>query len=115
MGMTICPIVKRIWTPSWAIFSGGLVVLLLAGFYWLVDMVGWKRWTFPLVVVGMNSIAIYMMSQLMRPWIGGRLRTHLGAGLFSGTYEPIINDCLVLLTFWLICLWMYRRRIFLKI
>jgi predicted acyltransferase len=40
--MTICPIVKRIWTPSWAIFSGGLVVLLLAGFYWLVDMVGWK-------------------------------------------------------------------------
>lgn len=115
MGMTICPIVKRIWTPSWAIFSGGLVVLLLAGFYWLVDMVGWKRWTFPLVVVGMNSIAIYMMSQLMRPWIGGRLRTHLGAGLFSGTYEPIINDCLVLLIFWLICLWMYRRRIFLKI
>ncbi|MFN7623932.1 MAG: acyltransferase family protein [Acidobacteriota bacterium] len=114
-GVTICPLVKRIWTPSWTLFSGGLVVLLLAGYYWLIDLAGWRRWTYPLVVIGMNSIAIYMMSQLMRPWVGSRLRTHLGAGLFSGIHAPIINDCLVLLVFWLICWWMYRRRIFLRI
>ncbi len=114
-GVTVCPIIKRIWTPSWTLFSGGLVILLLAGYYWLIDLAGYRRWTFPLVVIGMNSIAIYMMSQLMRPWVTGRLQTHLGASLFNGSYAPIITDCLVLLVFWLVCWWMYRRRIFLKI
>ncbi len=61
----ICPIVKRVWTSSYTLYSGGLVVLMLAGFYALIEWKGWRRWAFPLVVVGMNSIAVYVMSWTM--------------------------------------------------
>ncbi|MFQ5732793.1 MAG: acyltransferase family protein, partial [Planctomycetaceae bacterium] len=53
---SLCPIVKRIWTPSWAVFSAGWTFWMLAAFYWVIDVRGWKAWSFPLVVVGMNSI-----------------------------------------------------------
>ena len=59
----LCPIVKRIWTPSWAIFSGGWVTLMLAGFVAVVDGRGWKRWAFPLVVAGMNPITLNCQRQ----------------------------------------------------
>ena len=114
-GWTVCPIVKRIWTPSWALFSGGWAVLLLTAFYWVIDVAGWKKWPGFLVVVGMNSIAIYLMSQLMRPWVNDTFRTHLGPDVFKGTYGPVLQSCLTLLLFWLICLWMYRRKIFLRV
>jgi predicted acyltransferase len=55
----ICPIVKRIWTPSWTLYSGGWCFLLLAGFYAVIEILGFKRWAFPLVVIGRNSIAAY--------------------------------------------------------
>ncbi|HWI59421.1 MAG TPA: DUF5009 domain-containing protein, partial [Bacillota bacterium] len=61
----LCPIVKRIWTPSWALYSGGWVTLLLAGFVAVIEWRGWKRWTFPLVVVGLNPIGLYCMWQVM--------------------------------------------------
>src|SRR3954468_18733398 len=60
----ICPVVKRIWTPSWVLFSGGWCFLLLAGFYAVIDWQGWRKWAFPLVVVGMNSIAAYLIAHL---------------------------------------------------
>ena len=114
-GLTICPIVKRIWTPSWVLYSGGIVIALLATFYWLVEMKQWRRWTFPLVVVGTNSIAIYLLFELLAPWIANTLKVHLGSGIFSGTYGPVIQRCSVLVVLWLVCWWLYRRRIFLKI
>jgi heparan-alpha-glucosaminide N-acetyltransferase len=58
----ICPIVKRIWTPSWTLFSGGICFLFLAAFSWIIDMKGCRKWAFPLVVVGMNSIAAHMIA-----------------------------------------------------
>jgi len=48
----ICPVVKRIWTPSWTLYSGGWCFLFLAGFYTVVDILGEKRWFFPLIVIG---------------------------------------------------------------
>jgi len=114
-GWLVCPIVKRIWTPSWALFSGGWVMLLLAAFYWVIDILGFKKWAQFLIVVGMNSIAIYLMSQLLRPWVRDTLKTHFGAGIFDGIYGPMVQACLTLLVFWLACLWMYRQKIFIRI
>ena len=42
----LCPIVKRIWTSAYTLYSGGLVLLLLAGFYASIELRGWKRWSF---------------------------------------------------------------------
>ena len=102
----ICPMVKRIWTPSWTLFSGGCTLLLLGLFYWIIDLQGQRRWAFPFLVVGMNSIAMYCMVHLMDKFLGDSLRTHLGIQY----PQPW-----VLLILWLILLWMYRRQIFLRI
>lgn len=114
-GQFVCPIVKRIWTPSWALFSAGWTFFLLAAFYWVIDLQGWRRWAFPFVVVGMNSIAMYCMSMLMKPWIRERLKMHLNSHWFEGVYGPMILAASVLFMMWLVCLWMYRRKIFLRL
>jgi heparan-alpha-glucosaminide N-acetyltransferase len=112
---TLCPIVKRIWTPTWAIFSTGWTFLMLAFFYVAIDILGFRWWAFPLVVVGMNSIAIYCMSQLMKPWIRQSLELHFGQHIFDGIYGPIISATAVLFVLWLICYWLYRQKIFIRI
>lgn len=116
-----CPIVKRIWTPSWALYSSGICCWILAVLFVVIDGLRLRRWSFPLLVVGMNSIAIYVMGQLLRPWTSGMLSTHFGKGLFTlygfadVRYQPTIEACLVGLCFWLACWWMYRHRIFIRI
>jgi heparan-alpha-glucosaminide N-acetyltransferase len=65
--------------------------------------------------LNMNSIAIYLMAQLMKPFVGASLRTHFGHELFSGPYGPLIRGSCTLLVFWLICLWLYRQKIVIKI
>jgi heparan-alpha-glucosaminide N-acetyltransferase len=137
-GEYVCPIVKRIWTPSWALYSAGWAFTMLAGFFWVIDIQGWRRWAFPLVVVGMNSIAMYCMAQLMKGWIGGSLQKHLGPLALpslsylvapvlgwmnvavdplwlNNTFGPLVQSAAVLFILWLICLWMYRRGVFLRI
>jgi heparan-alpha-glucosaminide N-acetyltransferase len=114
----ICPIVKRVWTSSYTLYSGGLVLLILAGFYALLDWKGWRRWAFPLVVVGMNSIAVYVMSWTMSSFVGDALNRHFGgaiAAIAGPTFQPVLHGFVGILIFWLILLWMYRRKIFLRI
>ena len=113
----ICPIVKRIWTSSYTLYSGGLVILMLAGFYALVDWKGWRRWAFPLIVIGMNSIAIYVMSWTMGVFFYQALERHLGGllGKIGPPFQPVLQGFGVLLIFWTILFWMYRRKIFLRI
>ena len=113
--IAVCPNVKRIWTPTWAVFSAGLTFYMLAGFYWVIDIAGYRRWAFPFVVVGMNSIAMYCMAQLMKGWVRGTLRTHLGQEIFGGIYGALWSAIAVLFVLWLICLCLYRRRIFIRI
>jgi predicted acyltransferase len=115
LSWTVCPIVKRIWTPSWVLFSSGWTLWMLAAFYWIIDVKGWKSWAFPLAIVGMNSIAMYVGAQLLKPWIAHTLRTHFGAQIFDYSFGPVAESAAVLFVLWLMCLWMYRRKIFIRI
>ena len=112
------PIIKRIWTSSYTLYSGGLVVLMLAAFFAIVEVKGWKRWAFPLLVIGANSIAIYVMSWTLEHFVSSALLTHLGRAPFlvlGAPFEPVLRGAAVLLVFWSILFWMYRRRIFVRI
>jgi heparan-alpha-glucosaminide N-acetyltransferase len=114
----VCPIVKRIWTPAWTIFSGGACFLLLAGFSWLTEVREWKKWAFPLQVIGMNSIAAYLIAHLFEKFIESSLRIHLGQDffkLFGAAYEPSFLGSMVLACYWLILWWMHERRLYLRI
>ena len=116
--MGLCPLVKRIWTPSWAIFSSGWVALMLAGFVGVIDGLGWKRWAFPLVVVGMNPITMYCLWQLGGGFIKEQIRIHFGADVFASLGEiwvPALDRGSVLLVLWLVLWGMYRRKIFLRV
>jgi predicted acyltransferase len=118
-GVTVCPIVKRIWTPSFAVYSAGWVLWMLAAFYAVCDLKGWKSWAFPLTVVGMNSIAIYLMSQLLRGPIKGTFRNLVGEWWITQRTGPLwlptVQDAVILVVLWLACLWLYRRKLFLRI
>ena len=114
----VCPVVKRIWTPSWVLFSGGCCLLLLAGFYAAVDGARRGRWAFPLVVIGANSIAAYLIAHLFEDFIRKALVTNLGSGIFKslGTaYEPLLLGAATLGVMWLLLYGMYRNKWFLKI
>ncbi|MCC6694786.1 MAG: DUF5009 domain-containing protein [Candidatus Hydrogenedentes bacterium] len=114
----ICPVVKRIWTPSWTLFSGGWCFLLLAGMYAVIDWAKVSKWSFPLVVIGMNSIAAYCIAHLFGGFIYSSLATHLGPDFFKvlgAAYEPFLTGAAVLLAYWLMLYWMYKRRLFLRI
>jgi predicted acyltransferase len=119
LGVTgVCPVVKRIWTPSWVLFSGGICLWFLAAFYALVDFHGLKGPALPLRVIGMNSIAAYCIAHLWEGFISKNLLTHLGASFFAfagAAYEPFFHGAAVLFVEWLVLYWMYRRQVFLRI
>ena len=114
----VVPIVKRIWTSSYTLYSGGLVLLMLAAFHAAIEWKGWRRWAFPLLVIGMNSIAAYVMSWTLEGFVTGALARHVGPApfvIFGAPFEPVLRGAAVLAVFWLILWWMYRRKIFLRI
>jgi len=117
----VCPLVKRIWTPSWTLYSTGWCWLILAGFYLIIDVVGFDAWAFPLKVAGMNSMVLYLLGQLLPGWMQDTLTRFFGTGLFTfyradwAAYEPLIRCNLVLLCFWLFVFWLYRQKIFVRI
>jgi predicted acyltransferase len=115
MRWTTCPIIKRLWTPSYVLYSGGWVMLIAAMLYWVVDIRGIRRWTYAFVVVGMNSIVMYLLAALLAPRIHSLLKACVTWVRFDVSYGPIIESLLTLSLLWLICLWLYRRRMFVRI
>ncbi len=122
----VCPMVKHLWTPTFAIFSTGWVLLFLAFFVAVMEWAGCKKWAFPLLVAGLNPITLYVLWQLMGGFISENIRRHFGQNVFK-SFGPFENEALrdgveeglrraaILLVLWLILLWMYRRKIVVRI
>jgi predicted acyltransferase len=111
------PLIKRIWTPSFAVYAAGWTTLMLLAFYAVIEAAGWKVWSWPLVVVGMNSIAAYVMGNAFGGWFrslsGGWvawLKEPLGPAWF-----PVFQHVLFACAAWAVLYWLYRRRIFFKL
>ncbi len=114
----ICPVVKRIWTPAWTLFSGGVCFLFLAAFSWVIDVKKHRGWAYPLTVVGMNSIAAYLIAHLCEDFVSSSLRINIGMkpfDIFGPAFEPLLFGAVMLAIYWLMLWWMFRRKIFLRI
>ena len=110
------PMVKRLWTDSFTFFSTGWVILMLMAFYWLIDVKQVKRWAFPFLVLGMNSIFIYSLGQIgIKGWLNRGLQSFTGNFQFLGDFGAIPQQILVLSLLWYVCYWLYKRQIFFKI
>ncbi len=112
----LCPIVKRIWTPTWTLWSGGFCFAFLLFFHLICDLGGWKAWAFPLTVIGANSIAAYVMSFATVPFLRGRIEnwfyflwTPLGDG------APAAVGLAVFAIVWYILYWMHQHRLYVRI
>jgi heparan-alpha-glucosaminide N-acetyltransferase len=114
----ICPIVKRIWTPAWTLLSGGVCFLFLAAFSWVIEVKNRRGWALPLVVVGMNSIAAYLIAHLWEDFFISSFHINLGNKPFAilgPGLEPLLLGIAVMLAYWLVLYWMFKRKIFLRI
>jgi predicted acyltransferase len=114
------PINKKLWTTSFALFMAGLDFVLFATFAWVVDGVGHKRIVRPFVILGMNAIAIYMLSELLDVVL---YRTGARAWLFSSLFVPFFAPANASLLFSLVYVAvmfgaayvMYRRGWFVRV
>ncbi len=114
----VCPLVKRIWTPSWALWSGGICFLWLLVLCWILDDARYTRWSYFFRVIGANSIVAYVMSWTIESWVGQAIERHFGfaiRGLVPEAYRTFVLGWLILLVFWLILDWLFRRKVFVRI
>jgi predicted acyltransferase len=109
------PMVKRLWTASFTLYSTAWVLTGLIALYCAVEIKGWKRWAFPAVVVGTNCIFIYSFSQVLRGWLSRGIGNFTGHFWFLGSWGEVPHNLLVLAAMWYMCFWLYQRRIFFKI
>jgi predicted acyltransferase len=110
----VFPIIKILWTSSYVLFAGGWSLLLLALFYWVIDVLGFRMWAFVFVVIGMNAITIYFLQNLVD---FGRISEFFLYGIArrSGVRAALILSLGAFLARWLFLWFLYRRRIFFKV
>ena len=113
------PIIKRIWSSSFVLFSGGLCYLLLALFYLVIDVWGFKKWAFGFVVIGSNAIAVYMLtrSSITRHFDFRKIGDIFVTGLdrWVGDCSGLIHAVAGFAALWLVLWWMYRKKLFIRI
>jgi len=112
---TFNPMVKRLWTTSFTLYSAGWVFLMLAAFYWLVEVRCWRKPMVPLLILGMNSIFVYSVSIVLYGWLDRAVGVFTGRFAFAGTLSPVLQATAILLVMWYLCYWLYQRKIFLRI
>jgi predicted acyltransferase len=124
------PINKKLWTSSYVLFAAGCTLLLLSICFYIVEIKQWTRgWTFPWLVFGSNAITAYVFSEFLAAALY-TITLHQGNGTvtlqqyiyqhwFFGIINPSFGSLLYALTFVLVCflpvLWLYRRKIFIKV
>lgn len=126
----VFPINKSLWTSSYAVYTAGWAALVLAGLFWVIDGRGWRRWTKPFVVYGVNAITVFFLSgliprmlNLIKVPLDGQpvgLQTFLYrsaiAPWFPDPYLASLAGALTFVLLWLgILAWMYDRKVIVKV
>ena len=110
---TFYPIIKACWTGSFNLLTSGIGFLLIALFYWVIDVKGWKKWSFFFRVIGMNSIFIYLMYNLVDV---ERTANYLfGWTSLWGEFGQIVSIVGSIMLGWSLLYYMYKRGIFLRV
>lgn len=107
------PIIMKLWTTTYALVSLGWSCLMFLAFYWIIDVRGWRRWSFPLAVIGPNALAAYLLPTIMPLGrIVGVFTKPLAAA--AGGFGPVLTTGAGFLAGWLLLWWLHRRKIYLR-
>lgn len=109
------PVIKRIWTSSFVVFSAGWCYLLLALSYLIIDVWGYKKWAFVFIVIGMNSISAFVATQVFDFKHVGNVLVGGFARWLSPEWRYMVQHSAALVIVWLILWWMYRKKSFIKV
>lgn len=115
LGNYFVPINKMLWSSTFVCAVGAYSLLMMALFYYLIDVKGWQKWTLVFRVVGMNSITIYLAQRIIS--FSGINKFFFGglAGLCSEQVGEVILDAGFVLVCWLFLYFLYKKKVFLKI
>ena len=102
------PLNKNLWSSSFVLWTGGYSLALLAAFYLVIDVLGFRRWTFFFVVIGANAITVYMLGRFV-DWSG------LIDSATAGHLHPLALALAAIGVQWLVLFALYRKRLFLKV
>lgn len=112
----LVPIIKKIWTPSFALLSTGCCLLALLAFYWVCDIWKKQKWATILVMVGANSIFIYLFHEILGRWMRQTAPVFTGWAIqWWPQWGQVFTACAIIAFQIWVCVWLYRRKIFLKI
>ena len=113
------PLNKALWTSSYVVLTTGLTLIIFSVSYWIIDIKGYKKWSFPFILFGLNAITIYIISILVNAFfdrVGGKyLFFHRIAYMLDYWVSSLIFVIICLIFFYLIVYFLYRKRWFLKI
>jgi predicted acyltransferase len=108
------PVIKILWTSTYVLVAGGWSLLLLALFYTIIDVIGFRAWSFFFVVIGANAITIYIASRII-PFSQISQFLFGGAARLSGSFGPVLLAIGTLAIEWLLLLHLYRNKLFLRV
>ena len=111
----VFPINKNLWTSSFVCWAGGLSLLLFAIFYLIIDVLGFKKWAFFFVVIGMNPITIYLTERIVNFRAASNFFFGGFAALLPETWTPFVNAVGVTTIAWVFLYILYKKKIFLKV
>jgi predicted acyltransferase len=109
------PINKNLWTSSFVLQVGGISLLLLSLFYFVIDVRGYKGWTFFFRVIGMNSILIYMSGHFINWEFANNSLFGWFGSLISGPYNAVVLAATYVFVKWLFLYFMYKKKVFLRV
>ena len=110
-----CPCIKNMWNPGYILLAGSISFALMGAFYWIIDVRGWRKWAFFFKVIGMNAITIYLLQwawsfhTFSKKVFGGT------AGLLPEAWGALVLAVGAVLLRWLVLLFLYRHKIFLRV
>ena len=109
------PINKNLWSSSFVMQAGGVSLLLLALFYYIIDVVGYQKWAFFFKVIGMNSILIYISDKFIDWEYSAKAVTGWLAELSGEAFYPVVIVLGYVTIKWIFLRLLYKKKIFLKV
>lgn len=115
LGDGFVPVNKKLWSSTFVCAVGSYSLFMMALFYYLIDVRGWRKWTLVFRVVGMNSITIYMAQRIMNLWTTSNYFFKGAASHMPELWGDVFVNLGYVVVCWLLLYFLYRKKTFLKV